>query len=88
MNKPYSFNVDDEKDPDIVAWLDAIPKGQMSAFIRDAIRCQMAQERDLSNREVVNTLLAALANLRVVTGQVEETENPELAQALSGLGEW
>lgn len=88
MNKPYSFNVDDEKDPDIVSWLDAIPKGQMSAFIREAIRCQMAKERDLSNREVVDTLLAALANLRVVTDQVGETENSEFAQAISGLGEW
>lgn len=88
MNKPYSFNVDDEKDPDIVACLDAIAKGQMSAFIRDAIRCQMAKERDLSNREVVDTLLAALANLRVVTDQVESGESPELLHALSGLGEW
>lgn len=88
MNKPYTFNVDDEKDPDIAAWLDAIPKGQTSAFIREAIRCQMAKERDLSNREVVDTLLAALANLRVVTDQVESGESPELLHTLSGLGEW
>lgn len=88
MNLRYTFSVNQIEDPDIVAYLEQVPGGQMSAFIRDAIRCQMAKERDLSNREVVDTLLAALANLRVVTDQVENGEGPELLQALSGLGEW
>lgn len=88
MNLRYTFSVNQIEDPDIVAYLEQVPGGQMSAFIRDAIRCQMAKERDLSNREVVDTLLAALANLRVVTDQVESGESPELLHALSGLGEW
>lgn len=88
MNKPYSFNVDDKKDPDIVAWLDKIPKGQISAFIRDAIRCQMAQERDLSNKELADLLLSAISNLSLAASVTDQVENPEIIRALAGLGEF
>lgn len=88
MNKPYSFNVDDEKDPDITAWLDKIPKGQMSAFIRDAIRCQMAKEQDLSNRDLADLLLSAISNISLAVPQNGHAENPEIIKALAGLGEF
>jgi hypothetical protein len=94
MNKPYSFNVNDEEDPDIIACLDNLPRGTLSAFIRDAIRCQMGRhaERDLSNQQVVDILLSAIKKGGVGSAPPpppgDVAEAPEIIAALGGLGEW
>lgn len=91
MNKPYAFNVNTEEDPEIAAYLDNIPKGQLSAFIRDAIRCQMAKQPDLSNKDLLDLLLAAISEIAVapaVAALDGHKENPEVIDALGKLGEW
>lgn len=92
MNKPYSFNVNDEEDPDIITCLDNLPRGTLSAFIRDAIRCQMGRQADLTNQQVVDILLSAIKKGGVGSApppHLEEiNEIPEIVAALGGLGEW
>ena len=95
MNKPYAFSVNTIDDADIISYLDNLPNGQKSDFIRQAIRAKIATEQDLSNQQVLDTLLAAFDELK--KGGVMATppphpngfdENPEVANVLRGLGEW
>lgn len=89
MNKPYSFNVNDEEDPNIIACLDNLPRGTLSAFIRDAIRCKMGRQADLTNQQVVDILLSAIKKGGVGSATPPHLEeNPEIVAALGGLGEW
>jgi hypothetical protein len=88
-----SISMDTEEDADIVAFLDTLRKNQVSAFFREAAREKISRDQaDLTNRQVVDTLLAALDEIKRngVTGPVvtEPAQDPEFINTLKGLGEW
>ena len=77
------------EDSDIIEHLTGLQNGTQSAFIRAAIRAYIDGQQDVSNQQVIDTLLAAINNLQIV-GPVasQPAEAPDLSEALNGLGEW
>jgi metal-responsive CopG/Arc/MetJ family transcriptional regulator len=54
----FSFRIFEESDPDVIAWLDSLPKMERSAMIRRALRAYIHKPdfviRKRRNSKVVN----------------------------------
>ena len=90
MRKIITISVDTTEDTDIINYLTGLPNGSQSSFIREAIRAYISgQQPDVSNQQVIDTLLTAISNLQIVgTDTNQPAEAPEFSDALNGLGEW
>jgi len=89
MRKIITISVDTTEDTDILEYLTGLPNGSQSSFIREAIRTHISgQQPDVSNQQVIDTLLAAISNLQIVGTETASAESPEFSDALNGLGEW
>ena len=87
--KVVTIKLNPTEDSDIIDHLTGLPTGSQSAFIRAAIRAYIDGQQDVSNQQVIDTLLAAINNLQVVGPAANQpAEAPELSEALNGLGEW
>jgi hypothetical protein len=91
MAQIISFSVDPIQDAALIHFIETLPKGEKSGFIRDAILAKMNRTNNGGASKTLDDIWQAIQEIKaggISIASTEETEDPVLVNALANLGDF